>query len=81
MKIILMTSKKSNCMQQSSDKENKKVRTDKQFKDNCVREGQADNSIYEDSTNSSVSPERSVDKQNKDLEEYIERNGKTKNKS
>ncbi len=56
-------------MQTSSEKENKKVQTDKQFEDNDVREGQADNSIYNDENNVSTYPHKHAeDKQHKGQE-------------
>ncbi len=69
-------------MKQSSEKENKKVQTDKQFKDNKVREGESDNSIYDEDNNKSAYPYKSdEDKQFKNQPEFIDRNSETKDKS
>jgi hypothetical protein len=69
-------------MKQSSKKENKKVQTNKQFKDNEVREGKADNSISSENNNKSAYPYKSTeDKQFKNQPEYIDRSGETKDKS
>lgn len=69
-------------MQQSSEKENKKVQTDKQFDDNEVREGKKDNSIYDEKNNKSAYPYKSdEDKQFKNQPEFIDRNAETKDKS
>ena len=69
-------------MQQSSEKENKKVQTDKQFDDNEVREGKKDNSIYNEKNNKSAYPYKSdEDKQLKDQTEFTDRNAETKDKS
>ena len=70
-------------MEKSSEKENKKVQTDKQFKDNEVREGKKDNSIINDEdTDKSAYPYKSdADKQFKNQPEYIDRNDETKDKS
>lgn len=69
-------------MNNSSEKENKKVQTDNQFKDNKVREGEADNSIFSEENNKSAYPyKHDEDKQLKTQEEYIDRNGETKDKS
>ena len=69
-------------MKQSSEKENKKVQTNKQFKHNKVREGKADNSIYDEDNNKSAYPYKSTeDKQFKNQPEYIDRSGETKDKS
>ena len=69
-------------MQQSSEKEDKKVQTDKQFDDNEVREGKKDNSIYNEKNNKSAYPYKSdEDKQFKDQPEFIDRNAETKDKS
>jgi hypothetical protein len=69
-------------MKQSSEKENKKVQTNKQFKDNKVREGKADNSIYDEDNNKSAYPYKSTeDKQFKNQPEFIDRNAETKDKS
>ncbi len=64
----------------SSKKENKKVRTDKQFKDNPVREGE--NNSINDEGNQSAYPHKSTeDKQFKTQPEFIDRNSESKNKS
>jgi hypothetical protein len=77
-----MILKKNNFMKKSSEKENKKVQTDKQFDDNEVREGKADNSISSEGNNKSVYPNKSTeDKQFKNQPEFIDRNGETKDKS
>ena len=68
-------------MQQSSEKENKKVQTDKQFKDNEVREGEADSINNEDNDKSAYPFKSDKDKQYKNQPEYIDRNGETKDKS
>jgi hypothetical protein len=69
-------------MQQSSEKENKKVQTDKQFDDNEVREGKKDNSIYHEKNDKSAYPYKSdEDKQFKNQPEFIDRNAETKDKS
>ena len=69
-------------MEKSSEKENKKVQTDKQFEDNEVREGKADNSIFSEENDKSAYPYKSdADKQFKNQPEYIDRNGESKDKS
>lgn len=69
-------------MQQSSEKENKKVQTDKQFKDNEVREGKDDSINNNAETDTSAYPYKSnEDKQFKSQPEYIDRNSETKDKS
>lgn len=69
-------------MEKSSKKENKKVQTDKQFKDNEVREGKKNNSIYDEDNDKSAYPYKSdADKQYKNQPEYIDRNSETKDKS
>ncbi len=69
-------------MKESSEKENKKVQTDKQFKDNPVREGKENNSIYREDNNKSAYPYKSdEDIQYKNQPEFIDRNAETKNKS
>jgi len=69
-------------MKNSSEKENKKVQTDKQFDDNEVREGKKDNSIYDEQNNKSAYPYKSdEDKQFKNQPEFIDRNAETKDKS
>jgi hypothetical protein len=69
-------------MKQSSEKENKKVQTNKQLKDNNVRDGKADNSFYDEDNNKSAYPYKSTeDKQFKNQPEYIDRSGETKDKS
>ena len=69
-------------MKQSSEKENKKVQTDKQFNDNKVREGEKDNSIYNEKNDKSAYPYKSYeDKQFKNQPEFIDRNAETKDKS
>ena len=66
----------------SPKKENKKVQTDKQFKDNKVREGKADNSIYSEDNDKSAYPyKHAEDKQHKAQPEFIDRNAETKDKS
>ena len=67
-------------MQQSSEKENKKVQTDKQFDDNEVREGKANNSIASEENDKSAYPYKKDD-QYKTQEEFIDRNSESKNKS
>ena len=69
-------------MNKSSEKENKKVQTDKQFDDNEVREGKANNSISSEENNKSVYPYKSnADKQFKNQPEFIDRNSESKDKS
>jgi hypothetical protein len=69
-------------MKKSSEKENKKVQTDKQFDDNEVREGKADNSISREKNNKSAYPYKSTeDKQFKNQPEFIDRNAESKDKS
>jgi hypothetical protein len=76
-----MTLKKNN-MKDSSKKENKKVQTDKQFDDNEVREGKANNTIASEENNKSAYPYKSdEDKQFKNQPEFIDRNAETKDKS
>lgn len=53
----------------SSEKENKKVQTDKQFKDNPVRERQGDSSVFNENSNKSAYPARQTEE--KDNEEYM----------
>lgn len=66
----------------ASNKENKKVQTDKQFKDNKVREGQKDSSIYTEENDKSAYPyKHTEDKQHKAQPEFIDRNAETKDKS
>lgn len=66
----------------SSEKENTKVQTDKQFKDNEVREGKADNSIHDEDNNKSDYPYKSdKDTQYKTQPEFIDRNNDSKDKS
>ena len=65
----------------SSEKENKKVRTDKQFDDNPVREGE-DYSINEqDSDKLSYPYDQPHEKQFNNQPEFIDRNSDTKDKS
>lgn len=69
-------------MKSSSEKENKKVQTDKQFEDNEVREGKKDNSIAAEENNKSAYPYKSKeDKQFKNQPEFIDRNSDSKDKS
>lgn len=68
-------------MQQSSEKENKKVQTDKQFKDNEVHEGKADSINNEDNDKSAYPYKSDHDEQYKTQPEYIDRNSETKDKS
>ena len=69
-------------MEKSSEKENKKVQADKQFKDNEVREGKANNSISSEENNKSAYPYKSdEDIQFKTQPEFIDRNPETKDKS
>ena len=69
-------------MEKSSEKENKKVQTDKQFEDNEVREGKKNNSIYNEDNNKSAYPYKSdKDEQFKNQPEFIDRNAETKNKT
>jgi hypothetical protein len=65
----------------SSKKENKKVQTDKQFKDNEVREGQADSINNEDINKSAYPYKGKEDKQYKTQPEFIDRNSESKDKS
>ena len=65
----------------SSEKENKKVQTDKQFDDNEVREGK-NNSIYNEENDKSAYPYKNEsDKQYKKQSEFIDRNSDSKDKS
>ena len=65
----------------SSEKENKKVQTDKQFKDNEVREGRADNSINDEDDKKSAYPYKiDKDEQFKTQPEFIDRNIESKDK-
>ncbi|MBV9962605.1 MAG: hypothetical protein JO072_10195 [Parafilimonas sp.] len=65
----------------SSEKENKKVRTDQQSNDNPVREGE-DYSINQQNSDKSVFPyEQTQDKQFDNQPEFIDRNSDSKNKS
>lgn len=69
-------------MKISSKKENKKVQTGKQFKDNPVMEGEKDNSIYNEDNNKSAYPYKSTaEKQFNHQPEFIDRNAETKDKS
>ena len=69
-------------MEKSSEKENKKVQTDKQFDDNEVREGRADNSISSEENNKSAYPyESTEEKQFNNQPEFIDRNSESKDKS
>lgn len=68
-------------MQESSEKENKKVQTDKQFDDNEVREGKADNSIFDEENNKSSYPYPTAqNKDDKAKPEYISKNADKKDK-
>jgi hypothetical protein len=74
--------KNNNNNNASSKKENRKVVTDKQFKDNKVREGKADNSINDEANDKSAYPYKSAeDKQFKTQPEFIDRNNDSKDKS
>ena len=69
-------------MEKSSEKENKKVQTDKQFDDNEVREGRADNSISSEENNKSAYPYKNTEeKQFNNQPEFIDRNSESKDKS
>ena len=69
-------------MKNSSEKENKKVQTDKQFDDNEVREGKANNSIHDEDNDKSAYPYKSdEDEQYKTQPEFIDRNSESKDKS
>ena len=65
----------------SPAKENKKVRTDKQFKDDPVREA-GNNSICKDANNKSAYPyKQKHDKQYDNQAEFIDRDSESKDKS
>lgn len=69
-------------MEKSSEKENRKVRTDKQFDDNEVKEGKANNSIASEENNKSGYPYPPThEKQFNNQPEFIDRNSETKDKS
>lgn len=69
-------------MQQSSEKENNKVQTDKQFDDNEVKEGKANNSIADEENDKSKYPYPPTrEKQFNNQPEFIDRNAETKDKS
>ncbi|MEP6683331.1 MAG: hypothetical protein ABJA35_08725 [Parafilimonas sp.] len=73
---------KNNNDKASSEKENKKVVTDKQFKDNEVREGKPDNSINDEANDKSAYPYKSdEDNQYKTQPEFIDRDSDSKDKS
>lgn len=65
----------------SSEKENKKVQTDNQFKDDEVREGTADSINNEDNDKSAYPHKSKEDKQYKTQPEFIDRNNDSKDKS
>ena len=67
-------------MEKSSEKENKKVQTDKQFEDNEVKEGKAD-SIKNIQDNDEAAFPYKKDDQYKTQEEFIDRNSETKDKT
>ena len=68
-------------MQDSAEKENKKVQTDKQFDDNEVREGKANNSIASEENKSEYPYPPTHEKQFNNQPEFIDRNADTKDKS
>ncbi|MEP6466600.1 MAG: hypothetical protein ABJB05_09850 [Parafilimonas sp.] len=72
----------NNSDKNSSEKENKKVQTDKQFKDNEVHEGKAENRISDKPNDESAYPlKNEKDNQYKTQPEYIDRNAESKDKS
>ena len=65
----------------SSEKVNRKVRTDKQFKDNKVREDE-NNSIYRQDNDKTCYPyKQTQEKQFNNQPEFIDRNSDSKDKS